>query len=113
MLAALDFTKPFKLEVDASRVGTSAVLLQEDSHGLDHPVCYYSKKFVKHQLAYSAIEEEALALLLVLQHFEVYLGDCAQSMVVYTNHNPLVFLTRMCNTNQRLMCWAIIIQCGD
>ena len=32
---------PFKLEVDAS----AAVLIQESPDGLDHPVCYFSKKF--------------------------------------------------------------------
>lgn len=54
------------LEVDISVVGAGDVILQEDSHGLNHPVCYYSTKFAKHQLAYSAIEKEALAFPLVL-----------------------------------------------
>ena len=45
MLAAPDFTNPFKLEVDASVVGAAAVLLQEDGNGVDHPVCYFSRKF--------------------------------------------------------------------
>ncbi|KAL6461078.1 hypothetical protein MHYP_G00310440 [Metynnis hypsauchen] len=65
-----DFDKPFKLEVDASGTGAGAVLLQEDNLGIDHPLCYFSRKFVKNQLAYSTIEKEALALLLALQHFE-------------------------------------------
>ncbi len=33
---------------------------------------YYSRKFNKHQFNYSTIEKEALALLLSLQHFKVY-----------------------------------------
>ncbi|XP_033952347.2 uncharacterized protein [Pseudochaenichthys georgianus] len=70
-----DFSKPFKLEVDASGVGTGAVLLQEDAQAIDHPVSYFSRKFNKHQLKYSTIEKEALALLFALQHFEVYLGS--------------------------------------
>ncbi|KAL7852850.1 hypothetical protein SRHO_G00186350 [Serrasalmus rhombeus] len=105
-----DFSHPFKLEVDASATGAGAVLLQEDSSGIDHPVCYYSKKFVKHQLNYSTIEKEALALLLALQHFEVYVGSSPLPLVVYTDHNPLVFLSRMRNSNQRIMRWALIIQ---
>lgn len=58
----------------APDLGVGMVLLQADSQGLDKPVCYHSKKFEKHQMAYSTIEEEILALL-VLQHFEVYLGS--------------------------------------
>ncbi len=110
VLAAPDFTKPFKLEVDASGTGAGAVLLQEDDHGIDHPVCFYSKKFNRHQLNYSTIEKEALALLLALQQFEVYIGSSSQPVEVFTDHNPLVFLHRMCNKNQRLMRWALICQ---
>ena len=110
VLAAPDFTTPFKLEVDASAVGAGAVLLQEDEGGVDHPVSYFSKKFDVHQVNYSTIEKETLALLLALQHFEVYLGSSSLPMVVYTDHNPLVFLTRMYNQNQRLMRWALAMQ---
>ncbi|XP_062420777.1 uncharacterized protein LOC134132778 isoform X2 [Pungitius pungitius] len=110
VLTAPDFAKPFKLEVDASGVGAGAVLLQEDAEGIDHPICYFSSKFTKPQLNYSTIEKETLALLLALQHFEVYVGSSSLPIVVYTDHNPLVFLSRMYNHNQRLMRWALIVQ---
>ena len=110
VLTAPDFTTPFKLEVDASAVGAGAVLLQEDAGGVDHPVSYFSKKFDTHQANYSTIEKETLALLLALQHFEVYLGSSSLPIVVYTDHNPLVFLSRMYNQNQRLMRWALAMQ---
>ena len=41
VLAAPDFSTPFKLEVDASAVGTGAVLLQRGEDGIDHPVAYF------------------------------------------------------------------------
>ena len=110
VLAAPDFALPFKLEVDASALGAGAVLLQEGADGIDHPVCFFSRKFNKPQLNYSTIEKEALALLLALQHFEVYVGSSSVPVVVYTDHNPLTFLSRMYNQNQRLMRWALIIQ---
>ncbi|KAK0151874.1 Retrovirus-related Pol polyprotein from transposon 17.6 [Merluccius polli] len=75
VLAEPDFARPFKMEVDASASGTGAVLLQEDDCGIDHRVCYFSKKFTKHQSQYSTIEKEALSLLFALQHFEVYVGS--------------------------------------
>ncbi|XP_030271730.1 uncharacterized protein LOC115581049 isoform X3 [Sparus aurata] len=110
VLSAPDFSLPFKLEVDASAVGAGAVLLQEDDQGIDHPVSYFSRKFNKQQLKYSTIEKEALALLFSLQHFEVYLGSSVKPIKVFTDHNPLVFLSRMYNHNQRLMRWSLIIQ---
>lgn len=110
VLAAPDFSRPFKLEVDASALGTGAVLLQEDDIGLDHPICYFSRKCNKHQINYSTIEKEALGLLLALQFFEVYVGSSALPVTVYTDHNPLVFLSRMYNHNQRLMRWSLFVQ---
>uniref|UniRef100_A0A3B3BUU0 Gypsy retrotransposon integrase-like protein 1 n=1 Tax=Oryzias melastigma TaxID=30732 RepID=A0A3B3BUU0_ORYME len=110
VLAAPNSRRPFKLEVDASSVGAGAVLLQEDDEDIDHPVAYFSRKFNKHQQHYSTIEKEALALLMALQHFEVYLGSSHEPIQVFTDHNPLVFLSRMYNTNQRLMRWSIICQ---
>ncbi len=110
MLSASEFSAPFKLEVDASAVRAGAVLLQEDKEGIDHPICFFSKKFSKHQINYSTIEKEALALLLSLQHFEVYVGSTPYQVVVYKDHNPLTFLYRMYNPNQRLMHWALIVQ---
>uniref|UniRef100_A0A3B1J3T9 Gypsy retrotransposon integrase-like protein 1 n=1 Tax=Astyanax mexicanus TaxID=7994 RepID=A0A3B1J3T9_ASTMX len=110
ILLAPDFGKPFLLEVDASDVGAGAVLLQEDSDGILHPTCYYSHKFNRHQCNYSTIEKEALALILAVQHFEVYVGGSSFPVVVFTDHNPLVFLSRMFNQNQRLMRWALLLQ---
>ena len=45
ILTAPNFMKEFKLTVDASDIGAGAVLLQEDDKGIDHPLCYFSKKF--------------------------------------------------------------------
>ena len=93
VLAAPDFAVPFKLEVDASALGADAVLLQESVDGIDHPICFFSRKFDKHQLKYSTIEKEALALLLALQYFEVYVGSSSVPVTVYTDHNPLCVCT--------------------
>ena len=80
VLLAPNFCKPFKLAVDASDVGAGGVLLQEDENGVDHPVCYFSHKFNKHQKVYSTIEKECLALILSLQFFEPHLGGSVVSV---------------------------------
>lgn len=96
--------------MDASATGAGAVLLQEDDTGVPHPVSYFSAKFNKHQLNYSTIEKETLAMLLALQHFYVYVCSTHSPVFVYTDHNPLVFLSKMYNHNQRLMRWALLVQ---
>ncbi|XP_054862874.1 uncharacterized protein LOC111572391 isoform X3 [Amphiprion ocellaris] len=80
----------FALQVDASDVGAGAVLLQADEKGVEKPVCFFSKKFKGYQRHYSVIEKEALALILALQHFDVYVG-LGFKLVVYTDHHQLVF----------------------
>jgi len=110
VLIAPDFQKQFKLAVDASDIGCGAVLMQESDDGIDHPISYFSKKFDKHQKNYSTIEKECLALVLALEHFEVYLGTTVHPVLVYTDHNPLTFIHRMKNKNQRLVRWSLTLQ---
>ena len=110
VLLAPDFDKCFKLAVDASDVGIGAVLLQEDNNGIDHPVCYFSKKFNKHQKNYSTIEKECLALILAIQQFEVYLTSSTSPIVVFSDHNRLSFLHKLKNKNQRLLRWSLLLQ---
>ena len=110
VLMAPNFGKPFKLMVDASDVGGGAVLLQEGEDGVDHPLCYFSHKFNRHQRNYSMSEKETLALLLTLQHFRVYLEAPVNEILVYTDNNPLVFINKMKYRNQRLLRWSLALQ---
>ena len=110
VLATPDMTKPFSLSTDASDRCVGAVLMQEDGIGETHPVAYLSKKLNKHQIHYSVVEKETLALITAVEHFAVYLKAAAFPITVYTDHNPLVFLHRMKNANQRLMRWSLMLQ---
>ena len=110
VLMAPNFDKQFKLYVDASDLGMGAVLLQEDSVEVDHPVCYYSKKFDLHKRSYLTVEKETLALVLSLQHFEVYLSSTIVSVEVFTDHNLLVYIQRMKNHNKWLLRWSLVLQ---
>ena len=95
--------------MDASDVAAGGVLLQEDDNGVDHPVCYFSKKFNR-QKNYSTVEKECLSLILALQHFEVYLTSSSSPIVVFSDHNPLTFIHKMKNKNQRLLRWSLLLQ---
>ena len=110
VLKSPDYEKPFKLIIDSSDVGTGAVLVQEASDGLDHPVSYFSKKFLKCQRNYSVVEKETLGLVLALDHFDVYLCSTLFKITVYTDHNPLTFLKTMNNKNQKLVRWSLALE---
>ena len=108
VLMAPDFNQPFTLMVDASDVGAGAVLTQRDIDGLNRPVSYFSKKYSRNQRNYSTVEKETLALILALQHFDVYVSGA--QITVFTDHNPLTFLNKMKNKNQRLTRWSLLLQ---
>ena len=56
----------YRMTVDARDVGAGA------ESGLDYPVCFVSKMFDKHQVNYSTIEKEALAMVQALKHLQIY-----------------------------------------
>lgn len=106
----LFYSKPilkvsFVLQVDASDGATRTVLLQGADDGLLHPTCYASSG-----VTCSIVEKEALALLMSLDKFEVYLGDTANDTIVFSDHKPLQFVIKMKNKNQRLTRWFLTFQ---
>ena len=110
VLLAPHVDRVFKLVVNASDVGAGRVLLQDDDSGVDHAVCYFARKFNKHQRNYSTREKECLSLILALQHFELYLPSSVASIVVFSDHNPLSFIHKMKNKNQRLLRRSLMLQ---
>ena len=109
VLTAPNFDKQFKLYMDASDVGVGAVLQQEDDQGIDHSISYFSKNFDESQRRYSTVEKETLALLLALKHFDVYLNMTAEPVLIYTDHNPIMFINKMKEKNQHLLRWSLIL----
>ena len=109
ILRSPDFDKQFCLATDASDSGVGAVLLQEFGGEL-HPIAYFSRKLNTAQRNYSTIEKEALSLVLAFSHFEVYVNSGDKPVVVYTDHNPLVFLNKFRNKNARLTRWSLFFQ---
>jgi hypothetical protein len=102
-----DFTLPFAIAVDASGVAIGANLLQT-VNGIEHPICYYSKRLNVHQQNYATVEKEAFALIMAVRVFSVYFG--AHPITVYSDHSPLQFLKKMANFNQKLLRWSLELQ---
>jgi hypothetical protein len=110
VLFSPNYSKEFKLYVDSSDIGVGAALMQEDEDQIEHPLSYFSKKLTNCQKKYSTVEKEALSLLLAVKHYDVYLSSSPLPVQIFTDHNPLVFINRMKNDNQRLLRWSLILQ---
>ena len=89
VLAFADSTKPFLLEMDASKDGLGAVLSQMD--GWYHPVTFGSRALTPPKKNYHLTKLEFLALKwAVTKHFKEYLFY--QPFLVKTGNNPLTYI---------------------
>lgn len=68
ILALLDLTKTFVIEIDACEYGVEAVLQQEG-----HPIAYLSKALGPRTKGLSTYEKEYLAIVLAVDHWRPYL----------------------------------------
>lgn len=98
-----DFSKPFKLTTDASNIAIGSVLTQND-----HPIAYYSRTLNTAEKNYSTIEKELLSIVDSTKHFRPYLYG--QKFIVETDHNPLVWLSKIKEPNSRLIRWKLKLE---
>ena len=95
-----DSNNPLYIEVDTSKKGIGAVMLQEDSivkntskcdipNNLHH-VSYASKTLSSTESNYSNIEHELLGVLFAIMHFKHF--TYGHTVCVITDHKPLVSL---------------------
>lgn len=87
ILQIYDPNKLLYLYTDASGIGLSGVLKQEDDHGVLHPIGYFSKKLRESLRKKPAIYLEALAMKEAILFFQYKL--IGREFVVVTDHKPL------------------------
>lgn len=89
-LAYADFSRPFRLSVDAAREGLGAVLEQEEN-GSWRPLAFASRKTTDAEKKYPTHKLEFLAFKwAVVERFKDYL--CNQKFDVLTDNNPLTYV---------------------
>ena len=71
ILKSPDFDRKFILQTDASNRGVGAILSQQDSDGVEHPVAFYSHKLLPREERYSTIEKDCLAIKLAMHAFRL------------------------------------------
>lgn len=98
-----DFNKPFCLTTDASNVALGGVLSQSGK-----PIAFYSRTLNSAEKNYSTIEKELLSIIENCKHFRPYLFG--RKFTVKTDHNPLVWLSKLKEPNSRLTRWRLKLE---
>lgn len=98
-----DFCKTFILTTDASNFALGAVLSQNG-----HPISYASRTLNSHEIRYSTIEKELLAIVWAVKYFRPYLYG--RKFTIQTDHRPLVWLGSLKEPNSKLQRWKIKLE---
>lgn len=99
-----NFNDVFRLETDASDEGLGAVLSQKREDAW-RPIAYWSRHLASAERKYSTTEKEALAIVLAVEHFRMYLYG--QEFVVVTDHQPLKWLMTIKEPQPRVARWIV------
>jgi hypothetical protein len=106
-LSIIDMSKPFVIYVDASNFAVGACMTQISEEG-ERPVAFASSKFNSTQERWATIHKEAYAALWALQKFKHWIFG--KNVIMYSDHNPITFLTETAPKSAKLMRWALAIQ---
>lgn len=87
MLVSPNFSLPFRIYCDASKLGGAMGAVLEQDHGV---IAYASQHFSPTENRYTINEKEALAILWSSRHFKPYIYG--QRVTFFTDHKPLADL---------------------
>lgn len=98
-----DFSVPFELTCDTSKVGIGVVLSQQS-----RPVAFFSEKLHGPRARYSAYDVEFYAVVRAVRHWRHYLYQ--QEFILYTDHDALKHLNTQDSVSSRHASWAAYLQ---
>ena len=105
-----DLSKLFTIQTDASKLGTGAVLLQQDAAGVSHPCAYLSQALVGAEQNYQVYDLELLAVIRALKAWRPYLVSPVEPTVIYTDHQNITYFRQPQDLTARQMRWHSILQ---
>ncbi|GBC39113.2 retroviral-like aspartic protease 1 [Rhizophagus irregularis DAOM 181602=DAOM 197198] len=106
-----DFEQPFIIHTDASGTGLGAVLLQIREDGKEHVVAYTSRSLNKAECNYPITDQECLAIVWAIKHFQHYLG--LKPFTIVTDHSALKWLKTSKIPKGRRARWVMDLQQYD
>ena len=108
VLKSPDYSIELTMQTCASDRGMGAVLCPTNKDGEEHPVAYFSRKFLPREEQYGTVEKECLAIKLEIQAFRVHI--LGRSFMVVTDHSALEWMKLMKQDNSRLTRWSLSLQ---
>lgn len=107
-MAASEGSRPLIMYTDASNEGLRAVLCQERSDKMLHPLYFASKALSKAEKNYHVTDLEALAVVFALKkiHFFIY----GLKTIVRTDYKTLTSLFKQTNVSAGALRWALEVQ---
>lgn len=99
-----DFTKPFQITVDGSKVAVSAILSQGEPRD-DLPLAYASRTLLEAETRYHGSEIEIAAILFGIKHFKTYIAY--QHFIIRTDCRALQWLQTVKSPSSRLLKWKL------
>ena len=107
-----DPSKPYTMYTDASKIGWSGVLTQEepDEKGRikSHPICYISGQFRGSQWNWAALMKEAYAIYMSIRRLTFYLTDA--KITIKCDHLPLKKFLNKQTLNSKVNNWAVELE---
>ena len=104
-----DPSKPYVMYTDASGIGWSGVLTQEDTDEKgrvkSHPICSVSGQFRGSQLNWAALTKEAYAIYMSIRRLTFYLTDA--EITIKCDHLPLKKFLNKQTLNSKVNNWAV------
>jgi len=111
-LRSPDVNLPFIIRCDSSDYAVGACLAQVDpSSGNEHPIAFASQKLSETQTRWATIEKEAYAVIFALKKFDYLVFG--RKILLYSDHNPLSYLTTSLPKSAKLTRWALSLSRYD
>ena len=98
------------MQTDASKLGTSTVLLQKDNAGVPHPCAFLSQALVGAEQNYQVYDLELLAVIRALKAWRPYLVSPVEPTIIYTDHQNITYFRQPQDLMVRQMHWHSILQ---
>src|SRR6218665_3320191 len=110
-LYTFDVTKPFNLCCNSSDYAVAAVLTSKITVVSNGQFFFITQKLTDTQRRWATIEKEAYAIVWALTKLK---GVIIESKIhIFTDHNPLAYLTESMSKSAKLVRWSLALQTFD